>query len=275
MTTSLQVLGLCRFSYPVKDGSGFKQKSDIYDIRRLSLRLKLFQRLWMPSMRGQTDKRFSVVVLIGTGLPKEIFNALQDTVYDCPQIILHQEEDGQPHIEVCSKVLRFYRRSEVGVSGEFILDDDDAVSLEFVAQVYRNFALLADLIQANNRVELNFCRGYVARINDTSCEFKEVLAQHWPSGQVIFQSMPSAFTVANFHHYRFWKKNLCVSVSRRPMFIRGLHESNDTGDGLSLERWNKFKSETTLPSPSDFASLMKSEFGVELTSTDEGSLRLP
>lgn len=266
---SLHLVGLCRFSYPTGDGSGFAVKSGVGDLDRLRTRMTLFKKLWVPAMLGQTDKRFTIIVLIGSSLPDEIRTALVDAVSDCPQIVIHEEADGQIHNEVCNKVLRLYRRSDVDFIGEFGLDDDDTVSLDFIAEVHRHFRALQPLVLEAGRAELDFSRGYAARISESSCVLKEVVAPHWNCGQVIFQKSPSRLSLFHFHHYRFWKKHPCLLATRRPMFIRSFHANNDSGD-----RWERFKAEGGRMDPRELAALVAKSFGISICADADGGFQI-
>ncbi len=263
----LQLIGLCRFSYPTAEGTGFSIKSGVNDIQRLKARLAIFKNLWVPSMHGQTDKRFSVIVLIGSGLPTEIREQLIRCISGSPQVHLHEEPDGQPHNEVCNRVLRKFRNPRASIVGEFGLDDDDAVSLDFVSEVHRYFVALNPIIRESGRAELDFSRGYAAQVDGTSCRLKEVVAPHWNCGQVIFQKMPSRLTMFNFHHYRFWKKHPCLLAAQRPMFIRSFHANNDSGN-----RWNTLKVEEGLVEPSEVSAMVRRRFGAALLPHSDGSL---
>lgn len=264
----LQLLGLCRFSYASAAGSGFSTPTNTYNQDRLRSRYTIFKNLWLPSVQGQTNHDFTAIILIGSGLPPEYKSKLYEDSRKTPQIVIHEEEDGQAHADVCNKVLHCYRKPNCDFVGEFCLDDDDAISLNFVEEVHRNFASIRGLVVDHGRAELSFCRGYAAEIQGNQLRLKEVLMPHWTCGQIIFQQMPSRLTLFNLHHFRFWKKHPCLLLSQIPMFLRGFHGTNDTGN-----RWERIKEERTLPHSPEIIAILLKMYGINVEASDNGSFQ--
>ena len=67
----MQVLGLCRFSYPALGGFqvGHDSTADriayLYDPARLEERFRLFETVALPCLMAQTDPDFEMIVLVG------------------------------------------------------------------------------------------------------------------------------------------------------------------------------------------------------------------
>ena len=67
----MQVIGLCRFSYPALGGfqreheTIEQRKAFLYDEARLKHRLRLFQAFNLPSILAQTDTDFQYLILVG------------------------------------------------------------------------------------------------------------------------------------------------------------------------------------------------------------------
>ena len=80
----MQVIGLCRFSYPALGGfqreheTIEQRKAFLYDEARLKHRLRLFQAFNLPSILAQTDMDFQYLILIGDDLPVWARNRLDD-----------------------------------------------------------------------------------------------------------------------------------------------------------------------------------------------------
>ena len=72
----MQVIGLCRFSYPALGGfqraheNIEQRKAYLYSKTRLQNRLRLFQCINLPSIVGQTDPDFTYLILTGDDLPE-------------------------------------------------------------------------------------------------------------------------------------------------------------------------------------------------------------
>ena len=71
----MQVIGLCRFSYPALGGfqreheTIEQRKAFLYNEARLKHRLRLFQAFKLPSILAQTDRNFQYLILVGDDLP--------------------------------------------------------------------------------------------------------------------------------------------------------------------------------------------------------------
>ena len=71
----MQVIGLCRFSYPVLGGfqreheTIEQQKVFLYDEARIKHRLRLFRAFNLPLTLAQTDTDFLYFILVGDDLP--------------------------------------------------------------------------------------------------------------------------------------------------------------------------------------------------------------
>ena len=85
----MQVIGLCRFSYPAI--GGFQVMHDttedrrrfLYDPVRLEQRFHLFETLALPGLRHQTDERFQFLIVVGECLPEPALHRLRDITQDC------------------------------------------------------------------------------------------------------------------------------------------------------------------------------------------------
>ena len=262
----LQVLALCRFSYPTLRGSGFssREKPGPYDARRLQRRLWIFEKICLPGIRSQTDKRFQVLILIGKGLLAPVKDRLKQLVHNVPEITICEEPDGQPHLDVCSAVVRRHRRADIDYTAELLLDDDDCMGANVIAELYEIFQRTHRLIDKEKRIEIDFCKGYAINVVGSTCHIKEVLAPHWTCAQAIVQRMPTRLTIANFHHFRFWRQHICISSAKEAMFVRAFHGSNDT-EG----RWGKIAGDIPAVEANQLCNEIGARFGIVLQPSEE------
>lgn len=238
----LQVTGLCRFSYPTSDGSGFQKPHQLYSAKRLDQRLWLFASFCLPNLLAQTDQNFRLIILIGDNLPAFYRDALQELTAPHPNLIVHSAPELQPHIELCSKVLQSYRDPNVPYVAEFNMDDDDAVGRDFIAQLRRQFDAAHLLLNQTGHVEIDFCRGFAGLLGQGTLRVKHVLAPHWGLAQAFLMRSDNALTALSFHHSRYWKNNIALSLTREPMFLRIFHGGND-----SHTSWERLKTEKLRP----------------------------
>lgn len=247
----LTLLGLCRFSYPTLDGQGFRGPL-IYDMDRLQRRLRLFEQICLPSIRTQTDPDFRLLVLVGEKMP--LLPRLRKAVASIEQITVISRPEGLPHIETCTNVLCEHRGAASFV-GEFCMDDDDAVAIDFIAETRDFFSSAQPIVAKGKPVELDFCRGFAAKMSGDTLILKQVVSPHWTPAQVIFQQAASVRSIFNYHHYRFWRRHDCLSVARsEPMFIRTFHKDNDSDTA-----WEPMKHE---PMTRDAKSVLQARFGI-------------
>ena len=237
----LQINGLCRFSYPSLRGEGFRLKAGLYEAERLRQRLWLFESLCLPSLLGQSEQSFRLILLAGENLPQAIAQKLRALVAPHRNIFLHFEPEGQSHGALCQKLLRHYRDPQLPFTAEFNMDDDDAVAKSFIADLRRNFAAAHLLMGETGHIEMDFCRGFAAQIDERDIRLKHVLAPHWGVAQAFLMPTPEPLTAMNFHHMRYWKNNNALSLSRRPMFLRSFHAYNDSATSFAALKPEKLR----------------------------------
>ena len=75
---TLQVIGLCWFSYPAIGGLQV-------DHDTIEERFALFEAVALPSLRAQTDPNFDLIIVVGDQLPRVI--ALRQVVQVCPKVV--------------------------------------------------------------------------------------------------------------------------------------------------------------------------------------------
>ena len=80
----MQILGICRFSYPALGGfqiehDSIEERCDyLYAPEQLDMRFSCFETLTLPSIRAQSDPNFTFVILIGESLPLRQRSAVLD-----------------------------------------------------------------------------------------------------------------------------------------------------------------------------------------------------
>ena len=106
----MQVIGLCRFSYPAVGGFQVKHKDHdtrkayLYATERMEERFRYFETTTLPGLRAQSDADFTFVVLIGNDLPDQHVERLLALVETMPQAAIIARAPG-PHRAVCQNIL--------------------------------------------------------------------------------------------------------------------------------------------------------------------------
>lgn len=86
----MQIIGLCRFSYPALGGfqvehEGVAERSAyLYEPARMDERFRHFETIMLPSIAAQTEKDFTFIIVIGDNLPDLYQERLFDLCADIP-----------------------------------------------------------------------------------------------------------------------------------------------------------------------------------------------
>ena len=261
----LQVLGLCRWSYPSQTGAFNNTgeslealQSELYAAGRMAVRLFFLEHLVLPSLRAQSDPEFTLVLMMGETLPEPWRSRVLELVQDVPQVKPVFLPEGQNHMAACTALMRAHRDENADVVVEFRLDDDDAVASDFVAQLRGLYRQLRPIYKANKRVAVDFCRGFLFRCEDDGgVNYLPVEARLWTPALALYLPPDHPRSLLNYPHMRTWRSMPVLSLNKKPMFVRGAHEGNDSAIKERKVDSFRYKLET-LP------SVMASDFGVDL-----------
>lgn len=233
--SALQVIGICRWSYP-SDSSGFRSmpaeldaaRRKLYARNRLEHRLFLLEYVVLPSLRCQTDPDFTLIMLMGADLPRPVRRRVMALIADIPQIRPVFAEEGQNQLDLCRDAINEVRRPDAVACAQFRLDDDDAVSVDFVRQTRALFEMAEPMFRRSGLFGLDFCRGFVMRTSEEQCKFSPIAIRFWPPGMVVFLSPDKPECILDFHHLKLWNFMPTLMWMERAMFVRGAHHDNDS-----------------------------------------------
>lgn len=234
----VQVQGLCRWSYPSEPGAFQREagaedagleglRAQLYAPERLELRLFYLEHVMLPALRVQTDPDFTLHLLMGDQLPEPVKARILDLIREVPQINPVFAPEGQPHQEICRKVMLAGRR-EGRVVAEFRLDDDDAVAVDFIEQARGMFVKVRRIWRNGGKLALDFNRGFVLNTSGRGLDVMPVIARYWTPGLVLYLRPHEDHSLLDFAHAQMWKRIPMLSHPRQPMFIRGAHGGNDS-----------------------------------------------
>lgn len=232
----IDINGLCRFSYPFALGSfsGAQPsmaalKAQLYDEARLRERLFIFSNIFLPPLRHQTDTNYRISVLIGEQMPEAIRDALLDITRDIDSIRVVVEPEGQDPKELCNRIFQSMRRADADLVGEFRLDDDDAIAVDFVSKSRQAGYDFKGPIVQSGVAGVDFPSGAFVYFSEADVQAKRLVLAHLSCGQVIFLNPASSKTAIKFRHYRMWQKNLYISLPDEVMYLRSVHRFNTSG----------------------------------------------
>ncbi len=229
----VQVLGLCRFSVPslgafqVEHDSIAARREMLYDPVRLVQRFVWFEHVFLPSLRVQTDPDFTMIVLLGEDFPQAWRGKLQALVADIPQIKLDFAPPRE-HRVICAEAMMRHIDPDAQIVAEHRLDDDDAVAVDFVAQVRRAAYRLTRFQRAQGLVGIDFCKGVLLSVMRGKVVPAPRMAQMWTPALVVLTPPDEARHILDWPHHKLWKKMPLVSLMEDVMFLRGQHDTNDS-----------------------------------------------
>lgn len=229
----MQVIGLCRFSYPAI--GGFQTEHDTVEARRhhlyhpdrLAERFRLFESFALPGLKAQTDPDFELIVVTGPCLPTPAKARLRELTGDMPQVRIVEREPGR-HRAVMKQILNDARRHPDRPCLHFRHDDDDAVAVDFIESLRQAAVAAAELAARNPSVAIDFDQGYLARFGPFGIQAKPVRRRLLGVGLGMLVQGGCPLTIMNFAHQRMGRFMPVVTVSDRPMWVRTFNGFNDS-----------------------------------------------
>lgn len=229
----VQVIGLCRFSY--LGSGGFKIAHDtledhrryLYNPKRLDLRMIWFEQVFLPAWHQQTDPDYTMIMLLSADFPSPYRRRIEDMTRDLPQFHLTWAPPG-PHREMCSAAVRAVIDPAADVTAQFRLDDDDAVAVDFIAALRRDFDLMQPFFREKRQMALDYMRGVLLVDRGGGVDVQPRLVQSWAAGMVLFLPQGDARSVLDVPHHKVELKMPVMLMSDQLMFARGSHAENDS-----------------------------------------------
>lgn len=229
----MQVLGLCRFSYPAIGGFQVEHESIedriafLYHEHRIEERFRLFETVALPCLRGQTDDDFKLIVVIGEAMPSAYRDRLHDLTSDIPQIDI-QAHPPRPQREVMKEVLNAARTHPDDPCLQFRFDDDDAFALHFIERLRKAEVDTRQLTQQYRSAAIDFCNGYVAQIGRDGISANHVYEHYFVAALAMRVKGGDPLTIMNFAHTRLPRFMPTITFSDEPMFVRTHSAFNDS-----------------------------------------------
>lgn len=231
----MQVIGICRFSYPalggfqVEHNSIAQRAAFLYSAPRMEARFHLFETLCLPGLKAQTDPDFTLLVLIGEDLPPPYRDRLQAALSGFPQAVV-VPRPPKNHRQVCAEVINSHRDMDQPCL-QFRHDDDDAVAVDFVARL-RTAASDAPVLIARERyVGIDFNRGYIAEARDGHLFAQDTVTPFWGVALGMAVRAQERLTLMNFAHHKLMRFMPTLSYSDSAMYVRSHSQHNDSRMG--------------------------------------------
>lgn len=235
----MQVIGLCRFSYPALGGFQVDHETPqermkfLYEPQRMEDRFRLFEAFTLPPLRAQTDENFTFLVVIGDQMPAVYRDRLYAVLDDIPQAIVQQHAPG-PHRQVISQAINSVRNQQTCPSLQFRMDDDDAVSVRYVASLREAAQDLRPLIRKNRHIGIDFNQGWIAAGTSDGIQAKPIVEHLWTAALAMAVQPDANITIMNFGHSKLPRFMPMTSFTGEDMFVRGHSVHNDSRQKASV-----------------------------------------
>jgi len=259
----VQMKGLIRFSYLSEGGYALSSKTPeeiraiLYDPDRLARRFQLFEALTLPSIRIQRNENYKLGVLVGECFPEDAKSHLKTLIADVPQIKLIT----LPYLPMPGAVRRAFDAlgsdPQATHTATFRLDDDDAMHRMTTARIAKVATRLLAFRDREVPFGIGFNRGFyldASKLRKPVSEWYEKT----PLGIGLTLVAPVDMQVNIFrrNHRKLAEFYDCYTETSRPMYIRSVHQDNDSSAKSSGHRGEMTQDEITRS--------LKRGFGVRL-----------
>ena len=229
----MQVIGLCRFSYPAI--GGFQVEHDsleeriafLYAEHRLEERFRLFETIALPCLKAQTDQDFLLIVVIGDQLPERHRQRLQRLCADIPQIRI-EAHPPRRHRELMKEILNDARDNPAAPCLQFRHDDDDAFSTDFIARLRRAAEDAHPVCRDHRTVAFDWNRGYIAELSGTGIAAGEIYRPFYVAALGMHVRGDDRLTIMNFMHERLPQFMPALTFTDPHMWVRSHNGYNDS-----------------------------------------------
>ncbi len=236
----MQVIGICRFSYPGLGGFQTEQDSleartaYLYAKKRLEERFRFFETFTLPAIRAQFDPDFTFLIVIGDSLPDMHRRRLESLVKDVPQIVIQAHPPGK-HRDVMAEAINSLREPTGEPCLQFRLDDDDAVAFSYVHKLRKAARDVSALLNENRHIAIDFNQGYIATPGASGIAATAIQKPYWTPGLALMFRPGISKTVMNFGHHTVHKKMPTVTFTGEDMMLRGFNKFNDSRQGPEIK----------------------------------------
>ncbi len=229
----MQVIGLCRFSYPGEGGFQIEHASleertaYLYSPERMAERFRTFETIMLPPLRAQTDPDFILLIVIGQDLPEPWYQKLMGLVADIPQVVVQARAPGR-HRQVMQEAINSVRIFDKEPCLQFRMDDDDAVACTYVERLRSTARDLQKMARQHRHIAIDFNQGFIAHPGPDGLRAAPTKAPYTTAALALMFRPSVKQTVMNFAHAKVAQNMPTVTFSGHDMLIRGHNDYNDS-----------------------------------------------
>jgi hypothetical protein len=229
-----------RFSYLGRSGWKSDASRDaalLFAPERLRLRIELFRTITLPSLAAQTDRDFTHVILTSAALPRWAIAELEEACATAHgaggRFVILARRQG-----VSGLMLRRHLQAIApaeGLVAQAVLDDDDGLAVDFVAEVRRALSAMDATgreVGPERPAFVSFPEGYGFEIglDADGRTTTGVYAHRYPfiNCGLTLVGHPGAANILGIQHRKTPLLHDPVLIRRKRMFLRCVHGLNDS-----------------------------------------------
>ncbi|GAA6179817.1 glycosyltransferase [Shimia sp. NS0008-38b] len=232
-SNDMQVIGLCRFSYPALGGFQVEHETIedridfLYQETRLEERFQLMETVALPCLKAQTDQNFEMILVIGDTLPKHHVDRLHDITANIPQIRI-VAHPPKPHRPLMKELINGARKDPKAPCLQFRHDDDDAISVDFFEQLRAATNAVSGLLETNKTVAFDWNRGHIAEMTGDGIAATDTVRNLYVASLGMYVRGGCPLTIMNFRHGIMNQFMPTISFTDTPMWVRTHNGYNDS-----------------------------------------------
>lgn len=229
----MQVIGLCRFSWPgiggfqVEHGTLAERIAYLYAPERMEERFRTFEAIMLPPLKAQTDGDFTLLIVTGDSLPLEYRDRLMDLVAGLRQVVVQVHAPGQ-HRPVMQAAINSVRADTRDPCLQFRMDDDDAVACDYVERLREAAQDLRRLSRRHRHIAIDFNQGFIARPGPRGIAAAPTGMPYTTAALALMIKPSVDLSVMNFAHARLAQTMPTITFTGTDMLVRGHNDFNDS-----------------------------------------------
>lgn len=238
------VVIVTRFSFFGKSGwksDASRDRELLFQPKRLQQRLRLFSQITLPSLAAQTSEDFHHFILTSRDLPETAAAGLAEACARSYADATRYSIVAERPMPARAALRRFLeqRYPEQAVA-QVALDDDDGLAADFVQELRRQLGLIEQEIpDIGQKLPhfVSFPRGYALVIEDEAPQPLSLFAMGYPYINLGLTMINAGHkNILAIRHRIDPKKYGARLVNEMPMYVRGVHDFNDSRVQKS-DRW--------------------------------------
>lgn len=223
----MKIFGHCRFSYLGRTDTGKAivslddARKKLWNPARMAARFNLFENIMLPSIINQTDKAFDFVITTSNEMPDVFHDRLNKAVSGQKNIrILRTSETNIRR--ALRPIMLEANNDRADNAVHFRIDDDDAVSADYIAKLRHASAGLKP------KTMVTFPRGVLGFMNGENACHRAFEKHSIAIGLALIKGPNDLVTPFEIQHRAYGKKNPVYSDPTFPAYHYTRHTTNNT-----------------------------------------------